>query len=92
MLYGLYTHLSMFCELCVGCDVEFVGFKLLKAFSHLFFMLPDDDEESLRSTLLASVFAANNSFWKFKYGKFVRGVLCVVFINLTSLSATLKML
>lgn len=82
----------MFCELCVGCDVEFVGFKLLKAFSHLFFMLPDDDEESLRSTLPASVFAANNSFWKFKYEAFVREILCVELISLTSLSATLKIL
>lgn len=39
------------------------GFRLRKAFSHLFFMLPADDDDSFRSTAVdpLSAFAANNS-------------------------------
>lgn len=39
------------------------GFRLRKAFNHLFFMLPADEDESLRSTAAdpLSAFAANNS-------------------------------
>ena len=56
------------------------GFRLRKAFSHLFFMLPADDEDNLRSTAAEplSALAANNSLCWQKKMYFVRNRLIVV--------------